>query len=170
MVWRWRRRQECSPRGTTASSENASPLSPQAARASLGRRGEQVTRDFLLNAGYRVLCQNWVAPHHRGELDLVCQDEAGTLCFVEVKTRRSRSRLAGERPVPLEAVTPAKEQRLRRAAADYLRALGHVRVPFRFDVVEVWADAQGRPCLLRHWPDLLPGRPSFPQEEETGES
>ncbi|MGN0867293.1 MAG: YraN family protein [Oligosphaeraceae bacterium] len=164
MAWRWRHRREDSPRERETS--------PRDTGAPLGRRGEDATREFFLNAGYRVLCRNWLAPHHRGELDLVCQDEAGTLCFVEVKTRRilARSAGAGERPVPLEAVTPAKERRLRRAAADYLRALGRPRVPFRFDVVEVWADAHGRPCQLRHWPDLLPGRPSRLLEEEAGES
>lgn len=153
--WPWRTKVPLAGEGAT---------SPDATGTPLGRRGEQATREFLLNAGYRILCQNWLAPHHRGELDLVCQDDSGTLCFVEVKTRRGLSR-----SIPLEAVTPAKEERLRRAAADYLRALGNPRVPFRFDVVEVWADAQGRPCQLRHWPDLLPGRSSYQQEAEGGE-
>ena len=138
--------------------------------AALGRRGERAARDFLQNAGYRILCQNWLAPHQRGELDLVCQDSQGTLCFVEVKTRRTASLLPEERPRPLEAVTATKEERIRRAASDYLRALGNPPVPCRFDVVEVWADGKGRPCLLRHWPDLLPGRPRFLLRQWRGEA
>ena len=35
---------------------------------------------------------------------------------------------------------------------------------------KVWADGKGRPCLLRHWPDLLPGRPRFLLRQWRGEA
>ena len=68
-----------------------------------------------------------------GEIDLLCtrQNPAGcmTLVVCEVKTRTSHSH--GH---PLEAVTPAKQRRLRRLATEYLRSQDTIYDHIRFDV------------------------------------
>lgn len=68
-------------------------------------------------------------------MDLVVR-KGGLVVFSEVKTR-SDDRFGA----PFEAVTVAKQRRLRRLAAEWLRtrsaALGHEAVDVRFDVVSV---------------------------------
>jgi putative endonuclease len=67
----------------------------------------------------------------RGEVDLVCE-EAGTLCFVEV---RSRSRL--DFGGPQESVTRRKARRVVDAAIDWAIHNGGTDRATRFDVVAV---------------------------------
>lgn len=122
----------------------------------LGQRGEEAAREFLEDAGYEILCRNWRAPRNLGELDIVCRDDAGTLCVVEVKTRRWR-KAEEPMPHPVFAVNPEKRRRLRRTVSAYLGALGNPAIPLRYDAIEVWANVQGQPVMLRHWPDLFAG-------------
>lgn len=96
-----------------------------------GRRGEDLAEKHLKARGLRILERNFRTPH--GELDLVCQ-AGDTLVFVEVKTRK-----AGSRAAPHQALTSAKRTRLARAAAQYLSATGNWDAPCRFDLVEVVA-------------------------------
>ena len=73
------------------------------------------------------------------------RDQAGILCFVEVKTRREKS---GQSIHPAWAVHDAKQQRLRKAAASYLRALATPALTTRFDVIEVYGSPEsGRPVV-----------------------
>ena len=64
-------------------------------------------------------------------------DGGGTLCFVEVKLRGS-----GAIGLPREFVDSRKQSRLRAAAACYLSARA-LDVPARFDVAEVYEEADG---------------------------
>ena len=91
--------------------------------------------------GYAVLSRNWRC--REGELDLVVARD-GDVVFCEVKTRTGSA--YGE---PAEAVTAAKQRRLRRLAA---RWLGEQRAPrafdeIRFDVACVTLGAGGKPDL-----------------------
>jgi putative endonuclease len=83
--------------------------------------------------GYEVVDRNWRS--RGGELDLVVR-RGSTLAFCEVKTRASNR--FGE---PFEAVTPAKQARLRRLAAEWLRrrgpGLGPRPASLRFDVASI---------------------------------
>lgn len=67
----------------------------------------------------------------RGEIDIIARD-GKTLVFVEVKMRTS-----GAFGRPEEAVTPAKQQQVRKVAQGYLckRWLGDVEC--RFDVIAI---------------------------------
>jgi putative endonuclease len=94
-----------------------------------GRYGEDVAARYLGDLGYEVLDRNWRCEH--GELDIVARD-AGTLVFVEVKTRSSV-----DFGVPAEAVTRVKAQRLRVLAAAWLSAQRPAYGELRFDVVSV---------------------------------
>lgn len=83
----------------------------------LGRWGEGVAADYLVERGYQILARNVYSVH--GEIDLVAS-QGGTdenrLIFVEVKTRKSSTF-----GYPEEAVTGDKLDRLQRSVLDYLQ-------------------------------------------------
>lgn len=94
-------------------------------RARLGRKGEQRAATLYERRGAEVLARN--VAYAVGELDLIVREPDGTIVFVEVKTRSSRS-FGGA-----EAVTGRKLARMRKAAAHWLDGKPFVAV--RFDVV-----------------------------------
>lgn len=106
-------------------------------RRLLGDWGEAAAADWLYRRGYRLVERGFRC--RWGEIDLIALAPDGVLCFVEVKTR-STSRFAQAR----EAVTPAKQHRLRASAALYL-AQSRLDCPCRFDVAEVYPARKGRP-------------------------
>ena len=112
------------------------------ARLELGASGEELAAHWYTAAGYRVLARNWRC--REGELDLVaCR--GGLAVFCEVKTRRD-VRFG----LPAEAVTPAKQRRLRRLALRWLaeRPPGEARFPdLRFDVACVVARPGAAPSV-----------------------
>jgi len=81
--------------------------------------------------GYRVLARNWRC--REGELDLVL-GKGRTVVFCEVKTRSSAA--FGS---PAEAVTAAKQRKLRTVALRWLAESDLRGVDLRFDVVAILA-------------------------------
>ncbi len=119
----------------------------------LGARGERLAARYLKRQGLRVLARNVRAGG--GELDLIARD-GETLVFVEVKTRRGGD--------PAEAVTPAKQEKLTRAALAFQKRHQLLETPCRFDVVAiVWDESKGGPPQIQHLRDAFParGRNSF---------
>ncbi|WP_267913549.1 YraN family protein [Rubrobacter xylanophilus] len=104
-----------------------------------GARGEELALAHLLRRGYTLIERNYRT--RRGEIDLIMMD-GEDLVFVEVKLRRSAG--FGE---PVEAVTPAKQRRLRLAAGRYLAERAPAHGGVRFDVVGVLAPAGGKPRI-----------------------
>ena len=102
---------------------------PPDRRHARGRAGEDRAAAWYVGHGYQIVERNWRS--RIGEIDLVCSGY-GVLVFCEVKARRS-ARLGD----PVEAVTPSKQLRLRRLAAEYLwsHTCGSHRV--RFDVAAI---------------------------------
>ncbi|HEX2064494.1 MAG TPA: YraN family protein [Acidimicrobiales bacterium] len=99
-------------------------------RQVLGASGEEKVAAWYRERGYEVLSRNW--RRREGELDLVLGTE-GLVVFCEVKTRSSDAFGA-----PAEAVTPVKQARLRRLAAQWLGEQGKAhRGQLRFDVASV---------------------------------
>jgi putative endonuclease len=102
-------------------------------RQRLGALGEDRAADWYRAAGYEVIARNWRCPE--GELDLVVA-LPGELVFCEVKTRSS-----DRYGLPAEAVTAAKQRRLRTLAARFLAEHplvdGCAARSLRFDVVAV---------------------------------
>jgi putative endonuclease len=107
----------------------------------LGSHGERIAVAYLTDVGLRVLDRNWRC--REGELDVVAR-EGDALVFCEVKTRRGVG--YGH---PVEAVTPAKQRRLRRLAQRWLAAHDEHAPDLRFDVVGVLVRASG-PALVTH--------------------
>jgi putative endonuclease len=99
------------------------------ANARIGRQGEDRAATRYRAAGYAVLARNWRCA--AGEIDLVCA-RGDTLVVCEVKARSHDTH--GH---PVEAVTPAKQTRLRRLAAAWLRGQAARWAIVRFDVVSV---------------------------------
>ena len=124
-------------------SENPSrPSDPPSARnssrtrpntAEIGRCGEDLAADFVVELGWRVLDRNW--RNRFGELDIIAAD-TDELVVVEVKTRASRVF-----DDPVAAVTPLKFARMRRLAREWLagnRDRWWSRI--RFDIISVQLD------------------------------
>ena len=103
-------------------------------RKKRGDRGEAAVADCLERRGCAIVARQYRC--RWGEIDIVARDPAGTLCFVEVKTRTS-SGFAQAR----EAVTPAKQRKLRAAASLYL-AERRLDCRCRFDVAEVYGTSR----------------------------
>jgi putative endonuclease len=107
----------------------------------LGSLGEDIAATYLTDAGLRVLDRNWRC--REGELDIVARDR-DALVFCEVKTRRGLG--FGH---PVEAVTSAKQRRLRTLAQRWLAAHDEHAPELRFDVVGVLV-RPARPALVTH--------------------
>ena len=82
-------------------------------RLSLGRRGEMIGWNYLRKHGFEILDKNYRCKI--GEIDVVAKKQ-GKIVFVEIKTRQF---LGFGRPE--EAVHPAKQKKLIRLAAWYLK-------------------------------------------------
>jgi putative endonuclease len=119
-----------------------------ASRPGTGRHAEDLAAALLERAGLRIIARNWRRPE--GELDIVA-DDAGTCVFVEV-----RSRTGTEQGHPLESITPQKQARVIRSARLYLSEVPTGASGYRFDVVAVTFDPEGRaePAIV-HIPDAF---------------
>jgi putative endonuclease len=121
--------------------------SPQPVHIQRGQCGEQTARAHLAAVGITCLTTNFRCRY--GEIDLVCRD-GNCLVFVEVKTR---SRQKWGRPA--DAVDRRRQQRLSRAALEYLRRIDQPNVKARFDVVEVLL-THNQVREVRHLPNAFP--------------
>ena len=110
-----------------------------------GKAGEELAAAFLAEKGLRIVERNFSCTS--GEIDLICED-AGTIVFVEVKTRSGDVR--GE---PGEAIGPAKKKRLIKAGTLYLSRHRAWSRPCRFDLVSVLF-LLGE-TVVEHWEDII---------------
>ena len=93
----------------------------------LGKKGEDLTVDFLKKQGYIIFKRNY---HSRyGEIDVIAE-KGELLLFVEVKTRSSD--LFGE---PKDAVGYRKQEKYKKIANYYKIKYGEI--PITFAVAEV---------------------------------
>ena len=94
----------------------------------LGSNYEQKAVEYLLQKGYAIIECNY--RNRSGEIDIVARDHA-YICFIEVKYRATD--MYGN---PLEAVTPHKQNQIRKVARFYLMTHGMTEwTPCRFDVI-----------------------------------
>lgn len=104
-------------------------------RIELGRKGEDLAVQRLIEEGRRILQRNYRNPF--GEIDIIAQDGA-VLCFIEVRTRTQDWH--GD---PLESISPSKQRKMIRAAQGYLAHAGCTDIDARFDVVAVTPQESG---------------------------
>ena len=97
---------------------------------SRGAWGEDRAAEFLRGRGYVILARNYRCRY--GEVDIIAS-QGGYLAFVEVKLRKS-----SQYGTPGEAVTCAKQKKLRTTALTWLQE-HPTRLQPRFDVIEILA-------------------------------
>jgi len=116
----------------------------------LGERGEALAAEYLIQNGYRLVVANFKVPVGRnskgvqvtGEIDLIALD-GETLCFVEVKTRRSE-----EFTPVITAVDTRKQRQITRTAKIYRRIFGVREMDYRFDVVTILMPTHAGPEIV----------------------
>jgi putative endonuclease len=101
----------------------------------LGRQGEQLAAEYLLQSGFRILDRNFRCAE--GEIDIVAADRR-ELVACEVKTR-SDVRFG----TPAEAVTRQKMRRLRHLAVVWSSGHGWFFDQLRVDVIGVLRSPSG---------------------------
>ncbi|MEO2082456.1 MAG: YraN family protein [Desulfurobacteriaceae bacterium] len=96
-----------------------------------GKEGERIAFRYLLEKGYSIIRRNYKSCY--GEIDIVAYDPSTeTVVFVEVKLRKEGSAVN-----PLEAVTPVKQERIKKTALYFLSEEGVAYQNIRFDVIAV---------------------------------
>jgi len=111
----------------------------------LGKKGEAIAKEFLLEQGYQILESNW--RYRRTELDIIAKD-GETLVFVEVKTRNNDYFAR-----PEKAVDPQKEQRIIKTALAYMRKVNH-EWAIRFDIIAIVKKGKDR-YSIQHLKDAF---------------
>lgn len=99
------------------------------AQSELGQKGERIAVDFLRDKGYRIVAVNYRT--RLGQIDIVAKDKE-TVCFIEVKTRKS-ARFGR----PAEAVDFFKQRKISQVALMFLKQKGLLDSPARFDVISI---------------------------------
>src|ERR1700744_4130641 len=94
----------------------------------LGRKGEQLAKTLLENAGYEILDENWT--HGKCEVDLIAYKNK-VIIFAEVKTRTGNG--FGE---PEDFVDARKQKLLAEAADQYIYLMDH-QGEVRFDIISI---------------------------------
>jgi putative endonuclease len=102
----------------------------------LGKKGEQMAEEYLLQRGYAVLHRNWRHSHY--EIDIIAIKNE-VLHFVEVKLRSSKTF-----GMPEQTVKRKKFQSLLRAADEFLfqnQQYRHVQ----YDILSINVFSSGDP-------------------------
>ncbi|MGM9790758.1 MAG: YraN family protein [Candidatus Cryptobacteroides sp.] len=97
-------------------------------KGKLGKAGEEEVCKWLISKGHTILERNWRAG--KQEIDIISLDRDG-IHFVEVKSRTAP--VQGE---PEEAVNPAKQRNIVKAARRYMTLKGNELS----DNLEIWFD------------------------------
>jgi putative endonuclease len=112
------------------------------ARRQLGDFGERVAAAHLEANGYRIRERNFRT--REGEVDIIAE-RAGTLAFVEVRTRRG-----GALGSPAESVTASKAAHILAAAQAYVQTTENCPADQRIDVIALSLANDGRVLSLEH--------------------
>lgn len=99
------------------------------ASLSLGKLGERIAKDYLLEHGYKFVEQNFRC--RLGEIDIIVMDKK-TLVFVEVKTRLNTDTIS-----PEESVNSSKVSKIKRTIQFYLLDKEHKNLLLRIDFVGI---------------------------------
>jgi putative endonuclease len=99
-------------------------------RKLLGARGEELAAAFLEKKRFKILVKNYRCRY--GEVDIIARDPDKCLCFIEVKTRSSRSH-----GTPQEAVNLRKQAQIGKVALEFIQRYKLENKPARFDVAAV---------------------------------
>lgn len=101
-------------------------------RKNVGDIGEEFAAKLLENSGFRIIARNYAT--RQGEIDIIATKD-GVIHFVEVKTRNGC-----QYGYPSDAVTRIKQERIRKAAQQYLGSRRLTWNSVSFDVYEIMTD------------------------------
>lgn len=102
----------------------------------LGTMGEEAAIACLVERGYKIVARNFRVGR-MGEIDIIARD-GDYLCFIEVKAR-SRD-IYG---TPAQAVSPLKQETIRKLSQVYMQKYRIYDTPVRFDVAELFMTRDG---------------------------
>ncbi|MFA8342162.1 MAG: YraN family protein [Rhodothermaceae bacterium] len=111
----------------------------------LGRKGEEIARNYLIKNNYNVLDTNF--KFKNGEIDIIAKLD-GVLVFFEIKTRKNKN--YGD---PEFAITRKKHTALYRTAEYYLYKNNIENVDCRIDVITILFDSKGS-FKLNHYENI----------------
>lgn len=94
----------------------------------LGKKGEAIAANYLINNGYKILHQNWHFIHK--ELDIVATKN-DTLVIVEVKTRWT-----SYWEEPKESVRRKKQKFIIESAEEYVQKY-NINMDVQFDIISI---------------------------------
>lgn len=100
----------------------------------LGRQGETLAADYLIEKGYVILSRNF--RYLKAEIDLIAR-ENDILAMVEVKTR------SGDFYEDLSWAIPHKKKRLLVMAADHYVCKHELDLEVRFDIITLIKNSKG---------------------------
>lgn len=117
----------------------------------LGRLGEKIAEEYLLENGYTFLARNWRCEY--GEVDLVML-KGTALAFVEVKTRRGTSM-----GWPEESVTITKQEHLIQSSEAFIdKHPQYALRPWQIDVISILVKSHVEPSFqIRHFENAVVG-------------
>lgn len=110
----------------------------------LGKKGEELAKEFLQKNGYTILESNFV--FQKAEIDIIAQKD-DALIVVEVKTRSSVD--FGN---PQDFVSPKKIKLLVKAIDEYVN-LKNIDLSIRFDIISVIHDKSD--FIIEHLEDAF---------------
>jgi putative endonuclease len=100
----------------------------------LGKKGEQLAVDFLLEKGFEIVERNF--RFDKAEVDIIAKKEH-TLAIVEVKTRSTSD--FGD---PQDFLKPKQIQRIVKAVDEYV-TVNTLDVEVRFDIIAIVKEKMG---------------------------
>ena len=100
----------------------------------LGKTGEDIAAEYLLNKGHRILARNY--RYAKAEVDIISV-YSDTIIFTEVKTRST-----DKFGYPEETVNAKKKEMLREAMDHYL-VKNNIKEEARFDIISIVINPQG---------------------------
>ncbi|MDR7208535.1 YraN family protein [Flavobacterium piscis] len=110
----------------------------------LGKKGEELAVEYLLQNGYEILDRNWT--FQKAEIDVIARKE-NTLAIIEVKTRSSI-----DFGLPQDFVKPKKIQLLIKAVNAYINYRG-MDFEIRFDIIAIHKN--GESFAIEHLTDAF---------------
>lgn len=108
----------------------------------IGRRGEDIATEFLLQKGYIILEKNFRKRY--GEIDIIAEKD-NVLIFIEVKTRTS-----SQFGTPVESISFWKLQSLMKTAQLYKKLHPHLPEALQIDAVAIIISKTGELENLDH--------------------
>jgi len=123
---------------------------PTSAKATVGRRGEEIAANYLKEKGYKILEMNWkpASIPGAGELDIVAK-RGEDFIFVEVKAMSVNDTF-----YPEDHFTKAKAHKTLRTARLWLSENNYIGRPWQIDLITVDFDSGGT-SNVKHYEQVV---------------